>query len=143
MVPWDQIGDGSIFDPMPAQGLTPAAAWKNTDTVRQLYGQSIEYSMTALISWVTQLHDNNLVLVLLGDHQPATTVSGAGANHEVPISIVAHDPSVLADISSWHWQDGLQPNSDAPLWPMDAFRNRFLDAYSPKSASAVIAEPPR
>jgi phosphatidylglycerophosphate synthase len=143
MVPWEQIGDGSIFDPMPAQGLTPAAAWKNTDTVRQLYGQSIEYSMTALISWVTQLHDNNLVLVLLGDHQPATSVSGAGANHEVPISIVAHDPSVLADISSWHWQDGLQPNSDAPLWPMDAFRNRFLDAYSPRSSIAVTAEPPR
>ncbi|HKE66262.1 MAG TPA: CDP-alcohol phosphatidyltransferase family protein, partial [Micromonosporaceae bacterium] len=100
MVPWNQLGDGSIFNPMPAQGLTPAVAWKNTDTVRQLYGQSIQYSMTALISWVTQMHDNNLVLVLLGDHQPATTVSRPGANHQVPISIVAHDPSVLADISS-------------------------------------------
>ena len=118
---------------MPAQGVTPAAAGKNTDKVRDLHGQSIQYSMTALISWVTQLHDNNLVLVVLGDHQPATTVSGAGATArcQVPISIVTHDPSMLADISSWHWQDGLQPNSDGPLWPMDAFRNRFLDTYSP------------
>jgi len=141
MVPWNKLGDGSIFGPMPAQGLTPAVAWKNTDTVRQLYGQSIQYSMTALISWVTQLHDNNLVLVLLGDHQPATTVSGPGANHQVPISIVAHDPSVMADMSSWRWQDGLQPSSSAPLWPMDAFRNRFLDAYSPTSSTTVASKP--
>jgi hypothetical protein len=129
-VPWDQLGDGSIFDPMPAQGLTPAAAWSNTNTVRQLYGQSIQYSLQALISWVTRVHDNNLVLVLLGDHQPATTVSGAGANHQVPISIVAHDPSVFDQIASWHWQNGLLPSRTAPLWPMDAFRNRFLDAFS-------------
>ena len=141
MVPWDQLGDGRIFDRMPAQGLTPTVAWRNTDTVRKLYGQSIQYSMTALISWITQLHDNNLVLVVLGDHQPQTTVSGAGANHQVPISIIAHDQSVLADISSWHWQYGLQPNSDAPVWPMDAFRNRFLDAYSPTSATAVAKGP--
>ncbi|HEY7176305.1 MAG TPA: sulfatase, partial [Micromonosporaceae bacterium] len=143
MVPWNQLGDGSIFDPMPAQGLTPAFAWKNTDTVRQLYGQSVQYSMTALTSWVAQLHDNNLVLVVLGDHQPATTVSGAGANHQVPVSIIAHDPSVLADISSWNWQDGLQPNPDAPLWSMDAFRNRFLNAYSPTSSTALASGPSR
>jgi phosphatidylglycerophosphate synthase len=143
MVPWNQVGDGSIFDPMPAQGLTPSVAWQNADTVRQLYGQSVQYSMTALISWVTQLHDNNLVLVVLGDHQPATTVSGPGANHQVPISIIAHDPSVLSDISSWHWQDGLQPSSDAPLWPMDAFRNRFLDAYGTTSTTAVASGPSR
>jgi hypothetical protein len=129
MVPWDQLGDGSIFDPMPAQGLTPAVAWRDTETVRQLYGQSIQYSMQSLISWVTMLHDNNLVLILLGDHQPATTVSGVGADHEVPISFVTSDPAVLARIASWHWQDGLLPSPTAPLWPMDAFRNRFLDAF--------------
>jgi len=129
MVPWDQLGDGSIFDPMPAQGLTPAVAWRDSETVRQLYGQSIQYSMQSLISWVTRLHDKNLVLILLGDHQPATTVSGAGANHEVPISFVTSDPAVLARIASWHWQDGLLPSPTAPLWPMDAFRNRFLDAF--------------
>jgi phosphatidylglycerophosphate synthase len=138
MVPWDQLGDGSIFDPMPAQGLTPGVAWRNTETVRQLYGQSIQYSLTALVSWVGQLHDDNLVMVVLGDHQPATTVSGTGANHQVPISIVAHDPAVLARTASWHWQDGLLPDPSAPVWPMDAFRNRFLDAFSTVPSAAAL-----
>jgi hypothetical protein len=129
LVPWEQLGDGSVFDGMPAQGLTPGVAWRNPKTVRRLYGQSVQYSLQALVSWVTRLHDPNLVLVLLGDHQPSVTVSGAGANHQVPVSFVTSDPAVLDRISSWHWQDGLLPAPDAPLWPMDAFRNRFLDAF--------------
>jgi phosphatidylglycerophosphate synthase len=141
MVPWHRLGDGAIFDPMPARGLTPAQAWQSTNTVRRLYGQSIQYSLQALISWVVRLHDNNLVLVVLGDHQPATTVSGVTANHQVPISFVAHDPAVLGGIASWHWQNGLLPNRNAPLWPMNAFRNRFLDAFDATPSAAARPSP--
>ncbi|HEU0194622.1 MAG TPA: CDP-alcohol phosphatidyltransferase family protein, partial [Gaiellales bacterium] len=70
MVPWDRLGNGSIYDPMPGQGLSPSVAWRNEDTVRKLYGESIQYSMRALVSWVTHMNDRNLVLVLMGDHQP-------------------------------------------------------------------------
>ena len=130
MVPWDQVGDGSIFDPMPARSQSPITVWRNAETVRQFYGQSIQYSLQALTSWVTQANDPNLVLILLGDHQPNTTVSGEGANHQVPISIVARDPSVLSRIAPWRWQDGLQPGPGAPLEPMDAFRDQFLGTFN-------------
>jgi phosphatidylglycerophosphate synthase len=141
MVPPDQVGDGSVFDPMPALGLAPEVAWKNRETVRQNYGQSVQYSMQALVSWVTGLHDDNLVLVVLGDHQPATSVSGAGANHHVPISVVAADPDVLDRVAPWQWQDGLLPAPDAPLWPMDAFRNRFLDAFGSTATATALRAP--
>ena len=38
--------------------------------------------------------------------------------------------AMLARITDWHWQPGLLPAPDAPVWPMDAFRNRFLTAFS-------------
>jgi hypothetical protein len=76
------------------------------------------------------MNDPNLVLILLGDHQPHTIVSGTGATHEVPVSIVARDPLVFRQIDSWHWQDGLLPGPKAPLERMDAFRNQFLRAFS-------------
>ena len=66
--------------------------------------------MTALTSWVTELNDPNLVLILLGDHQPYTSVSSPGATHNVPISIITRAPSVLRQMSSWHWQNGLLPS---------------------------------
>jgi phosphatidylglycerophosphate synthase len=134
MVPWNKVGNGSIFDPQPAESESATTVWRSNSTVRQFYGQSIQYSLTALTSWVRELNDPNLVLILYGDHQPHTAVSGPGANHEVPISIVARDPSVFRQIAPWHWQDGLLPNLKAPLEPMDAFRNQFLDTFSTASA---------
>jgi hypothetical protein len=139
MVPCKTAANGSIFDPMPAESESAATVWRNASTVRQFFGRSIQYSLSALTSWVTELNDPNLVLILFGDHQPHTTVSGAGANHEVPISIVARDPSVSRQIASWHWQDGLLPGPDAPLEPMDAFRNQFLGAFSTASSQAASA----
>ncbi|HJY93687.1 MAG TPA: sulfatase, partial [Streptosporangiaceae bacterium] len=56
-----------------------------------------------------------------------------GANHVVPISIIAHDPSVFRQMTPWGWQDGLLPSPSAPLERMDAFRNQFLGAFSTAS----------
>jgi len=133
MVPWNKVGNGSVFDPQPAESESPATVWRSNNTVRQFYGQSIQYTMTALTSWVTVLNDPNLVLILLGDHQPHTAVSGPGATHDVPISIVTRAPSVLKQMSSWHWQNGLLPAPSAPLEPMDAFRNQLLNTFSSKT----------
>ena len=59
------------------------------------YRRSIEYSLNTLISYVETYGDDDLVLVFLGDHQPAPVVTGAGASRDVPITIVARDPAVL------------------------------------------------
>jgi phosphatidylglycerophosphate synthase len=137
MVPWNKVGNGSIFDPMPARGETPLSIYGKANLVRQAYGRSIQYSLQALTSWVTELNDPNLVLIFLGDHQPAGPVTSPGASHAVPVAIVARDPSVFRQIASWHWQDGLLPGPSAPLKSMDAFRNQFLGAFSaPPSRTA-------
>jgi phosphatidylglycerophosphate synthase len=130
MVPWDKIGNGSIYDPMPARSESVARVWRNTSTVRKFFGRSIQYSLKALTSWVTEAKDPNLVLIVLGDEQPGSVISGNWANHVVTISIIAHDPSVFRKIASWHWQDGLLPGPKAPLMQMNGFRNRFLSAFS-------------
>jgi phosphatidylglycerophosphate synthase len=139
MVPWNKVGDGSIFEPQPAESETSTQVWRSNNTVKQFYGQSIQYTMTALTSWVTELNDPNLVLVVLGDHQPHTAVSGPGATHDVPISIITRAPSVLKQMSSWHWQNGLLPAPSAPLEPMDAFRNQLLNTFSSKAPAATVS----
>jgi len=135
LVPWNQIGDGSIYDGLPSKGKSPALLWQHASAVRASYGQSVQYSLGSLVSFVQNAHDNNLVLVVLGDHQPSTIVSGNGASHDVPISIISHDPTVLDRISSWNWQAGLLPDPSAPVWSMDSFRDRFLAAYGPTASS--------
>lgn len=132
LVDWSRVGDGSVFDPMPAEGESPEDVWRDPDQVKAAYAESVAYSLDAVTSFVQQLHDRDLVLVVLGDHQPASIVSGEGASHDVPVSIIAADPAVTARISDWGWQVGLRPGADAPVWPMDAFRDHFLTAYGPQ-----------
>lgn len=131
LIGWNDLGDGSVFGAMAAAGEKPDSVWRNPARVRAGYRRSIEYSLGSLISYVRTYGDDDLVLVFLGDHQPAPIITGAGAGRDVPITIVTRDRAVMARISGWGWQDGLKPGPKAPVWPMNAFRDRFLTAFSP------------
>ena len=133
-ISWKDVGDGSIYNRIPMDHET-GAFWSNPTRVKAAYGRSIVYSLNTLISFVKHDDDRKLVMVMVGDHQPLPIVSGQGANHDVPISIIAHDPTVLKQIGSWGWGPGLRPKRNAPIWPMSAFRNRFLVAFGSQRAS--------
>ena len=123
LIKWSDVGDGSIFNKLPVDRAG------QSDGPEQGYGHSIEYTLRTLFSFVQHYGRKNLVMVVLGDHQPATAVTGFGASHDVPISIIAHDPAVLRRIRGWGWVDGMRPSPPAPVWPMSAFRDRFLGAF--------------
>ena len=129
MIDQSAVGDGSVYDGMPEQLPSAGDIWPDPRRIRAAYGQSIEYSLNALFTFMTTYGDDDLVVVMLGDHQPATIVSGEGAGRDVPISVISRDTDVLDAISGWGWGEGLRPESDAPVWRMDAFRDRFLAAY--------------
>jgi len=126
MIGWDQLGDGSVF-----QGQLPGPGTPATSP-RTGYATSIAYTLDALTSWVERSADPDLVVVVVGDHQPAPLVTGPGAGRDVPVSILTRDPAVLARTAGWGWTEGLRPDPGAPTWPMEAFRDRFLEAFSPR-----------
>jgi phosphoglycerol transferase MdoB-like AlkP superfamily enzyme len=130
-IPWSEVGNGSIFNRIPMY-REPDSFWWHPNQVKAAYARSLEYSLNVLISFVQHSSDKNLVLVAVGDEQPLPIVSGQGANHDVPISIIAHDPAVLKRIGGWGWDAGLRPSPQAPVWPMSAFRDRFLTAFGSK-----------
>ncbi|WP_406353663.1 CDP-alcohol phosphatidyltransferase [Streptomyces sp. NBC_01635] len=129
MVGWDELGDGSVFGPIQKAGKEPGALMTDATKSRQEYGRSVEYSVTALTRWLERYGTEDTVLVFLGDHQPIARVSGLRASRDVPVTIVAKDPAVLDQVADWNWTEGLRPDRDAPVWRMDAFRDRFLKAY--------------
>ena len=121
LVPWDRVGDGSVFTGAPTQ--------PDSSDVRELYGQSIEYTMGTLVSFLETYPDPDLVLVVLGDHQPHSYVTGPDPGHDVPVSVIARDPRVVHRVAGWGWQAGLHPGPEATVWRMDSFRDRFLEAF--------------
>ena len=132
MVDWHELGDGSVFDGMPEEGESADEVFRDPDDVRAPYGESIEYTLNSLISFVETYPDPDLVLVVLGDHQPHSYVTGDDAGHDVPISVIAHDPAVLDRISGWGWQDGLDP---APTPPSGRWTPSATASSRPTAAS--------
>jgi hypothetical protein len=122
MIAWSRLGNGSIFNRLPIDraGLT--------DT-QQGYATSIQYALRALYAFVERYGTRNTVLIVLGDHQPSRVLEQP-PGHDVPITIIAHDPNVISRLTTWGWTSGMLPDSTAPVWPMSAFRNRFLDAFN-------------
>lgn len=143
LMDWTKVGDGSGFDASAGAG-DPADIVLQRDVarVRADYMHSIEYSLSALISYVQTYGDDNLVLVFLGDHEPAPVITGDNADRDVPITIVARDRAIVDRLSGWGWTDGLKPSAQAPTWRMNAFRDHFLAALGPQAQALPLPPPP-
>jgi len=130
MLDWSRLGDGSAYRAIHERSESSEELWRHPENVPAAYERSIAYSLDAVVSFVQRYGDDDLVVIMLGDHQPAAVVTGPRASRDVPITVIAHDPRVIDRISGWRWQSGMRPNPRAPVWPMDAFRDRFLEAFS-------------
>lgn len=131
LLDWNKVGDGSEFWPQVQGAPSPDDVWTNTTRGRAEYRKTIEYSLNTIISYVETYGDENTVLVVLGDHQPAPLVTGENASRDVPITIIGSD-AVIDRIGGWNWQEGMKPTADgAPVWRMNEFRDRFLTSYGP------------
>jgi hypothetical protein len=99
--------------------------------------------LSNLVSYVQEYGDENLVILLLGDHPPAPMVSGDPDARQVPIHLIARDAEVIEAVAHWDWQPGMLPGSDAPVWRMDELRDRFVEAFTVEtsfSTGVVAAE---
>ncbi len=131
--PWDEIGDGRIFDRWRDAGESPESLWRDAERVREAYAESVRYAVHAMVSWVERYLDDRVVLVALGDHQPAPLVTGDDAARTVPIHVVSTDPDVVRGFVERGFAPGAYPPSaadpsDVPR--MSDLRRLVLEALS-------------
>jgi hypothetical protein len=91
-------------------------------------GQSLDYVRRVVPAFAARLSARPTLLVVLGDHQPAAFVSEDETSRDVPLHLIG-PPDLLAKLDGWRFTPGLVPAADAPVWRMDAFRDRFLEAF--------------
>ncbi|WP_372574989.1 sulfatase-like hydrolase/transferase [Ruegeria jejuensis] len=138
MVPWEKVGDGTIFNEMAARGPEPKALWRDRDAVRDAYRRSVDYALRATFSHVARLGDEAPLVIVVGDHQAAGFVAGSD-----DMDVAAHmigPPKLLRLIDHWGWTDGLVPAADGPVRRMDSFRNDFLEAFTLAQVSEMAGQ---
>ncbi|WP_347989065.1 sulfatase-like hydrolase/transferase [Methylomonas sp. AM2-LC] len=129
-VDWQQVGDGALFNSQNRVGDTPEVVWQNTERIREQYRKSIEYTLSTLVSYATHYADEKLVILVLGDHQPAPFVTGESESHDVLVHLISRDSKIMEAVRDWQWTDGMLPADNAPVWAMDKVRDRFISTFS-------------
>jgi hypothetical protein len=138
LVPWGDVGDGRIFNAQAQAGPTPEEVWQDPMRIREQFRSSLDYAINNLASYAINFGDDNLVMIILGDHQPAPLVAGELANNDVPVHIIARDPAVMEALADWRWTPSLLPAQDAPVWRMDELRDRLVEAFSTSAFSMSV-----
>ena len=129
ILPWEALGDGRVFDPYATAGDAPEVLWLDDDRVREQFRRSLDYVLRVVGSFAERQAAKPPLIVVLGDHEPAAFVSADPAGREVPVHVIGA-PATIAEFDVWGWSEGMVPAPDLPAWPMEAFRDRFLAAFS-------------
>ena len=111
------------------------------------YVTAVTYAFATIGGYLRQHPDRDLVLVLLGDHQPAAAVAGEGASWDVPVHVVASRPAVLEALRASGFHSGVTPERRS-IGPMHALLPTLLASFGAPptkvaSASAPAAPRPR
>ena len=92
------------------------------------YVNAVSYAFAAIGGYLRQHPDRDLVLVLLGDHQPAAAVAGEGASWDVPVHVVASRPAVLEALLAGGFHTGVTPERRS-IGPMHALLPTLLASF--------------
>ena len=131
MVPWDAVGDGRVFARWADAGDPPEVVWRDPDRVRAQYRKAVDYSLRTVLDYLAR-QERPALAVVLGDHQAAGFIA-TQASRDVPVHLIG-PPDLVDRAAAWGWSRGLIPGEDAPVWRMDAVRDRILTTFSAPSA---------
>ncbi len=129
LIDWDEVGDGSAFDEQATSGDPPSVVWANPDRVRRQYIQTIDYSLATLGDFMAR-QGRGAIYIILGDHQPASIITGPGASRAVPVHIVADDAKLLAPFLEAGFTDGMTVSGTRGEPRMDELRSLLLGAFA-------------
>jgi hypothetical protein len=123
---WQRLLGSEPYDAAPLQrALAEGPSWLD---MGESYMAAMQYTLEMLSGFMARRADPAMVLVLLGDHQPAANTSGENASWDVPVHIITGNPRVLAKLRAAGFQTGLSPRRER-LGQMHELAPMLLQAF--------------
>ena len=132
---WSKVLSGQAFN-TPAADEANAGAPDWTDLAPG-YLDSVAYSIEWLAGYLRDRAPRDTVLIVLGDHQPVSGVSGRDAPWEVPVHIIASQPELLERFVMAGFKPGMQPVRPA-LGAMHDLTRILVAAFDARPAGVGV-----
>ena len=123
---WSAVLGTDAYDSPDAVAAREAAvSW---DDPVPAYLAAMRYQFDWLAGWLSSHAPADAVVIVVGDHQPMGTVTGPGADWDVPMHVITRNEAVLAHLLNRGFRPGLAPEPPA-LGPMRTLTLQLLDAF--------------
>jgi hypothetical protein len=129
---WEAIGDGEVFKQWEGHGEAPVSLWRDPDRVRNHFAQAIAYAVETASGFASRYVNDNTLLIILGDHQPAPLVTGDDASRDVIVHVISADPALVAPFLNGSlpgFRQGTRPHPDTAGALMSDFRPFLHEAF--------------
>jgi hypothetical protein len=124
---WERMLSPLPYDAAPLDAsLAVLPEWTN---MRPAYAETLAYTFTYLGGFLREHPDAPLVWIILGDHQPAASVSGEGARWDVPVHVVSSNDAIIDALLERGFVEGSTP-ANAPLAAMNQLPALLLEAFA-------------
>jgi hypothetical protein len=103
------------------------------------YAESFVYTLDYLAGYLRERPDADFVLVLVGDHQPAASVTGVGARWDVPVHVITRRGAVTRALRDAGFVAGLDLTSATRVGTLADLTSVLLDAFDSHGAEQAAS----
>lgn len=123
---WSRVLSG---DPYDQTALDLAwSDWPDWFDLGPSYTKALQYAYQTVAGYLRLRSDRDFVMVVIGDHQPPSLVSGEGASWNVPVHVISGRDTLLDRLRGHRFVDGLAPMGSL-VGRMDELLQKLLDAF--------------
>lgn len=128
LLPWEDLGTGTIFNDLVEASDPPSVVWKDHDRVRDQYRLAVDYALQTVFAYAALHAADPPLLIIVGDHQAAGFVALDERPH-VPMHVIG-PKHLVAAVADSGFTPGLIPEATTAVRPMSDMREHLLVSLS-------------
>jgi hypothetical protein len=134
---WSQVKDTAVFENH--QKSFPVG-WSNLGDGGPAYSHAVAYDFEVIRRYLLQRLKHNSFVIILGDHQPAGSVTGNDPSWAVPVHVLSRDRALIERFIAAGYTAGMTPAASRSVPGMETFFTELVGRLSaePKPTSANV-----
>jgi hypothetical protein len=127
---WSRLQGGTIFRQLAPRRFD--VPWEKLQQGGPAYMEALVYDFDVLARYLSQLVTRDTLVLVMGDHQPAASITGQDPSWAVPVHVLSRERGLVELFTSDgdEWTPGMTPSVSARPLPMENLLPLLLQQLS-------------